>query len=278
MSITAKIRHILHPVQGEIWCLHRVVTERSSFPSNRELEITPDYLDSLISSYIQRGFQFVSVEDIVSDVDRRPWDLRRKKRVAISFDDGFVDVYQNAFPIFKKYHVPFTIYLVGNYPEGQSDLWWIQMEQLSGSDIPAFEHLMKELYQAEDNMRDLMHQKTNSTPDLNLCEQLSLSWNQLKEMVSSGLCTIGCHSMTHPGLTRIPKDQVQWELTESRRVIESHLPVRVKHFSYPHSMESMDIQALLKETGYRSATLGYGGTVRKGDNLFKLNRRYIVQP
>lgn len=278
MSITAKIRHILHPVQGEIWCLHRVVTERSSFPSNRELEITPDYLDSLISSYIQRGFQFVSVEDIVSDVDRRPWDLRRKKRVAISFDDGFVDVYQNAFPIFKKYHVPFTIYLVGNYPEGQSDLWWIQMEHLAGSDIPAFERLMKELYQAQDNMRDLMHQKTNSTPDLNLCEQLSLSWDQLKEMVSSGLCTIGCHSMTHPGLTRIPKEQVLWELTESRRVIESHLPVQVEHFSYPHSMESPDIQAQLKETGYHSATLGYGGTIRKGDNLFKLNRRYIVQP
>lgn len=278
MSIIAKIKHILHPVQGEIWCLHRVLTERSPFPSNRELEITPDFLESLIFGHLQRGFQFVSVDDIVSDVDRRPWDLRRKKRVAISFDDGFVDVYQNAFPIFQKYHIPFTIYLVGSYPEGQSDLWWIQMEQLAGSDISAFERMMKELYQAKDNMRDLMHQKTNSSPDTNLCERLSLSWEQLEEMVSSGLCTIGSHSMTHPGLTRIPKEQVLWELTESRRVIESHLPVRVKHFSYPHSMESKDIQAQIKEAGYFSATLGYGGTIRKGDNLFKLNRRYIVQP
>ena len=76
----------------------------------------------------------------------------------------------------------------------------------------------------------------------------------------------------------INKDEILYELTESKRVIESHLHISIKHFSYPHSMENHVIQELLKKTGYETATMGYGGTIRKGDNLYKINRRYIVQP
>ena len=257
--------------------MHRVVPERSRFPSNRELEITPDFLEQSILRFQNDGFQFVPIDDIISSISCRKWDLLRKKRINISFDDGFKDIYEYAFPIFKKYHIPFTLYLVGSFPEGLSDLWWIQMEQLMASDVSAFEELMKDIYRSDKNMREAMHEMTASTPDYALCKQLSLSWEQLREMVASGLCTVGCHSMTHPGLSRISHDELRWELTESKRVIESNLPVKVKHFSYPHSMENSFIQKLLKESGYESATLGYGGTIRKGDNPYKLNRRYFIQ-
>lgn len=277
MSLATKVRHFLHPVQGEIWCLHRVVSERSLFPSNRELEITPEFLEGTIVDYQRCGFQFVPIDEIVSDIVCRPWDLRRRKRVNISFDDGFKDVYEQAFPIFRKYGIPFTIYLVGNFPEGESDLWWIQMEQWAKSDVDTFEKLTKEIYLSDRNMRDVMHEKTETSPDSNLCRDLSLSWEQLREMIDSGLCTIGCHSMTHPGLTRITGEEVYRELAESKQLIEEKLSVKVRHFSYPHSMESAAIQAMLQKTGYESATLGYGGTIRKGDNLYRLNRRYIVQ-
>ena len=277
MPITSKVKHILHPIQGEIWCLHRVVTRRSIFPGNRELEITPDYLERLIAEHQQCGYLFVSMDEIVDNIHRCPLDLRRKKRVNITFDDGFHDVYDNAFPILKKHHIPFTVYLVGNFPEGTSDIWWIQLERYANGNVDWFEKTMKEIYQSSRNMRDVMHEITRSVPDHGLCEKLALTWEQLKEMVDSGLCTLGAHSMTHPGLTRISADEVRDELMESKRIIEEHLPIKVKHFSYPHSMENLKIQTLLKETGYKTATMGYGGKVRNGDNLYKLNRRYITQ-
>lgn len=278
MSLKAKIKHLFHPIQGEIWCLHRVVQERSLFPSNRELEITPVFLERMIVDYQRQGFRFVSIDYIVSSIGYRPWDLRRNKQVNVSFDDGFKDIYENAFPIFKKYHIPFTIYLVGNFPEGQSDLWWIQLERLMGDNVGAFEELMGKIYHSDRNMRDVMHKKTASMPDPSLCKELSLTWEQLQEMVDSGLCTVGCHSMTHPGLTRISDEEVYQELLEGKQIIESKLSLKVKHFSYPHSMENARIQSILKETGFESATLGFGGTIRKGDNLYRLNRKYIVQP
>ena len=269
---------MFHPIQGEIWCLHRVVRERSLFPSNRELEITPEFLERTVVDYQRQGFQFVPIDVIVSKIGCKPWDLRRKKQVNISFDDGFRDIYDSAFPIFKKYQIPFTVYLVGNFPDGQSDLWWIQLEQLMGGNMDTFEKMMGTIYHSDRNMRDIMHELTASTPDPNLCKALSLSWEQLQEMIDSGLCTVGCHSMTHPGLTRIPDEQVFRELLEGRQIIESKLSVKVKHFSYPHSMENARIQEILKETGFESATLGFGGSIRKGDNPYRLNRRYLVQP
>ena len=247
------------------------------FPRNRELEITPDYLVTLITEHLHNGYKFVSLDEIVKDIHRKPLDLRKQKRINVTFDDGFHDVYDNAFPILKRYGIPFTIYLVGDFPEGISDIWWIQLEQYADSNVDWFEKTINGIYQSDRNMRDVMHEKTGSEPDYCLCQKLALTWEQLREMVDSGLCTIGAHSMTHPGLTRIPINEVRHELTESKRIIEEHLPIRVEHFSYPHSMENSEIQTLLKETGYKTATMGYGGKVRKGDNLYKLNRRYIIQ-
>lgn len=278
MSLITKIRHFLHPIQGEIWCLHRVVSERSIFPSNRELEVTPDYLKQFIEEYRKRGFAFVPIDDIVTDLGSHPCDLRKKKRVNISFDDGFRDVYENAFPLFKQLNVPFTIYLTSDFPEGVANVWWIQLEQFVAGDVSRFEKLAKEAYLSEKNMRDVIHERTGMVPDHRLCKSLSLSWEQLQEMVDSGLCTVGSHTMAHPGLTRISNDDMHTELTQSKEIIEKHLSIHVRHFSYPHSMENEGVQKAVRQAGYLSAALGYGGTVRKGDNPYRLNRKYIVQP
>ena len=53
-----KLSHLFHPVQGEMWCLHRVVEQRSEYPSNRELELTPSYLEALILRSRREGFVF----------------------------------------------------------------------------------------------------------------------------------------------------------------------------------------------------------------------------
>ena len=226
--------------------------------------------------YQSEGFEFVGLDEIVKDSQRNFWGLRKKKRVNVSFDDGFRDVYETAFPILKKYQIPFTVYLIGSFPEGKCDLWWIQMERLFENPTD-FERCMKELYQSQQNMRDLMHSLTDSEADYTLCEQLALTWEQLGEMVASGLCTMGSHSMTHPGLTRVPMKVVQQELEESKRIIEAHLPITVRHLSYPHSMTNQEIQQMVKSSGYVSATLGYGGNIRVKDHPYQLYRHYIVQ-
>ena len=230
----------------------------------------------MILDYQKRGYEFVCMDDLIGFVNAKGLDFRKKKRVVLSFDDGFRDLYDNAFPVLRKYNVPFTVYLVSDLPDGKADVWWIQLERLSNGNVERFEELMKKIYQSPQNMKEVMHQMTDSSVDLELCKKLTLTWGQLREMVDSGLCTVGGHTKTHSGLTRVSNERVLYELTESRNSIESRLSVKVKHFSSPHSMEDESIRFLVKEVGYETAVIGYGGSVRRGDDLYRLKRRYIV--
>lgn len=265
-----QISHLFHPVLGEMWCLHRVVKKRSDYPSNRVLELTPSFLEGLIREYKSEGYEFVGIDQLLSSNPILP-----KKRINVSFDDGFRDVYQNAFPLFVKYHIPFTIFLTTDFPDGKADMWWIQMEL--GRSVKEFEHLMKQVYDSGRPMAGAMHALTGTLPDLQLCKSLALSWPEIQEMVDSGLCTIGSHTVTHSGLNRIGTDACRCELEESRQVIKEKLGLDAIHLSYPHSMEDEGVRKMAAETGYVSASLGYGGSIRKGDDRYRLHRKFIVQ-
>lgn len=268
--LKSTISHLFHPVQGEMWCLHRVVKQRSEYPSNRELELTPAFLEALILQRQREGFAFVSIDTLLDSQSVFP-----QKRVNITFDDGFRDVYQNAFPIFLKYRIPFTIFLTTDFPEGKADIWWIQLEQ--GRSVEDFERLMKQVYESGKPMAGEMHALTETSPDLQICRTLALSWQELREMVDSGLCTIGSHTVSHPGLTRIGAEACRQELETSRQVIKDRLGLDAVHLSYPHSMEDDAVRTSVTEAGFISAVLGYGGSIRKGDDRYRLHRKFIVQ-
>lgn len=291
-KISNKIYRLLHPVVGEIWCLHRVLPNRSWALPNRELEITPDYLEQLILSYMGDGYRFVSIDNIVERLKKMRWPWQ-KKMVNISFDDGFRDIYEYAYPIFKKYNIPFTIYLTTAFPEGKAEIWWIQLEQLIANNTTLvvqdkeyqcrtadekrqlFNVLIQQIYQSSDTPSEVFKQWfADYQIDM---DNLALTWDELAEMFSSGLLTVGSHTLSHPMLTKIPTEEIRQELLESKNLIEQHLSISVNHFSYPHSAYNMEIANELRLIGYKSATLGYGGSIRRGVESMLLNRKYIVQ-
>ncbi|MGM9837769.1 MAG: polysaccharide deacetylase family protein [Paludibacteraceae bacterium] len=242
--------------------------------------------------------QFVSLDMIYNRRNslRFPW---QKPMVNISFDDGFKDIYQYAFPIFKKYAIPFTIYLTTDFPDGKANLWWIRLEQIiethtqivlsNGQSFACetieqkqstYERICKQIYDSSSTPTEAFYvllasyvvtAKWNST-------SYTLSWSELQEMLDSGLLTIGSHTITHPMLTKIDMANIQQELLDSKQRTEQMLPVRVRHFSYPHSAMSAMVEKEVGKAGYLSATLGYGGTIRKNDNPYVWNRQYIIQP
>ena len=54
--------------------------------------------------------------------------------LAITFDDGFKDGYESAYPILKKYNVPAVFYLIGNACETNPlIIWWIAIEEVINS-------------------------------------------------------------------------------------------------------------------------------------------------
>lgn len=113
--------YLTHPIIGEVWELHRVTNDRSTDERYAPYDISPQRLESLIVEYKKRGYTFVSIEEIRSRLlNVQTWckAICASKCVAITLDDGYRDNYENAYPIFKKYDVPFCIYVTTGYIGG----------------------------------------------------------------------------------------------------------------------------------------------------------------
>ena len=268
VKIWRKLFRLSHVIQGEIWCLHRVVKPRSPQPSNCDLEISPDYLLQLISEKRRQRYSFVSMDDLLNNSQY----LLPRKRIVISFDDGFADIYTNAFPILRKLNVPFILFLSPAFMERETYPWWLQLEYCY-SDPLEYEHELKKIFD------DPMDMQLHYEKDYPLYQpDKMLTWPQIEEMIQSGLCTIGAHGTHHNSLIRIDGKSAKTELLESKKRLEERLKIQVQHMSYPNSEQNASVQQLVKEVGFLSACIGYGGSIRRGDNPFCLNRKYITQP
>lgn len=98
---------LTHPVIGEVWQLHRVTDEQSVQQRVRDYEITPARLESLIVEYLHKGYEFISIAEAAERMTGKDG----KKFVAVTLDDGYANNYEIAYPIFKKYNIPFCIYV-----------------------------------------------------------------------------------------------------------------------------------------------------------------------
>lgn len=106
---------LTHPVMGEVWQLHRVTEEHSVQARVRDYEITPARLESLIVEYQRKGYEFISMAEVAERMKGKDG----KKFVAVTLDDGYANNYEEAYPIFKKYHVPFCIYVCRGMVTGE---------------------------------------------------------------------------------------------------------------------------------------------------------------
>ena len=92
-----------------ILALHRVVTEAAWSQSlYKPMMVTEGQFESLLDM-IRRNYHPVSLSAAVRQI--RQGRKFRPGTVAITFDDGYLDVYQHAYPLLKAYDIPATLFL-----------------------------------------------------------------------------------------------------------------------------------------------------------------------
>lgn len=282
------IARLLSPLTrgtGAILMLHHVAPGApADFEPNRILRVTPEFLDQTIRQILEAGFEVLSLDEVEqrlkSGAQGRPF-------VAFTLDDAYKDNLVHAYPVFKKYGVPFTVYAPTDYIDGNGDLWWLGLERA----IARLEHLdltidgVAETFSMRDTgektaaydriywwlraidetvarqiVRDLCAKAGVCLASL--CRVLVMNWDELRELASDPLVTIGGHTRRHYAVGRLSARAARAEIVEGVVRLETELARPVRHFSFPFGDENSagprDF-AMARELGFATAV-----TTRKG--------------
>jgi peptidoglycan/xylan/chitin deacetylase (PgdA/CDA1 family) len=113
---------------GAILMLHHVRPRRGGeFRPNQGLEVTPEFLLQTIEWLRSKAIDIVSLDEMHRRLTERDFGRRF---ACITFDDGYRDNREWAYPILKAHQAPFAIYIPTSFPDRRGKLWWLALEKV----------------------------------------------------------------------------------------------------------------------------------------------------
>jgi peptidoglycan/xylan/chitin deacetylase (PgdA/CDA1 family) len=245
--------------------------------------------------HLCKYYDVVSIDEIISDIKNKQINA---KKIALTFDDGYVDFYEKAWPLLKKYNVPATVYITTEFIDKRQWMWPDKVRVMLNNtahtkvDVPTIGKLHLNEQDFEKNwhiisdcclslkepdrnrflieLAEILEVAIDEHPPINFS---ALTWEQLSIMSYEGL-NIGSHTVTHPILTNISHEQLSFELSESKRIIEQKLDIEVKGVCYPNGMPN-DVSSVVieaaRENRYLYGLIAYKDKVSYSD-IFKTDR------
>lgn len=209
---------------------HRVVNDATEAGVHGTY-VTKDIFEKQMEYLKSQGYETVTFKDLVNNGYKKRFD-RDKKWIMLTFDDGYTDNYDIAYPILKKYGYRGIIYLVSDLDYNRWDV----------------------------------EEKSNPERKFSL-----MSIDQLKELKEYGI-EFGGHTKTHPRLGKISLDDAKKEIEESKAVLEERLDEKLISFAFPYGDLNEDVKAIAKNVGYEFAVATDSGSLIFSEDLYEIRR------
>jgi peptidoglycan/xylan/chitin deacetylase (PgdA/CDA1 family) len=192
-----------------VLCYH-AVSER--WPAS--LSVTPEAFERQVRLLSRSGFEGETFDRATS---RAP----DGRRVAITFDDAYLSVFELAKPILDDAGFPATVFVPTDYPArpGQPMAW-------DGIDKWAGGPYERELR--------------------------PMSWEQLGMLADAGW-EIGSHTCSHPRLSSLTDEDLALELVESRLAVAERLNRPCNTLAYPYGDHDVRVVEAARVAGYVAA-------------------------
>lgn len=155
------------------------------------------------------------------------------KYAILTFDDGYLDNYTILFPLLKKYNFKAVIYPVTDL---DYNIW--------------------------DNEEHFPFEKK-----LQL-----MSWDQMREMLKSGLVEFGGHTRNHCDLLVVDREIAFNEIKECKEILEKELNREVLSFSYPFGRFNDSHKIMLRDIRYKYGVAIESGPANFGEEPYSIRR------
>lgn len=248
---------LFRPVTNDlaaIFTLHRIHDPAHGIHGH-----TPEFLRTTLHYLKQEGYNFVSLEDVYRRLRGEIPPLR--KAVVFTMDDGFIDQATIAAPIFAEFNCPLTIFLITGFLDRKLWPWDDQVSyvfsatkqrkftiRIGSNNIPYetistdqrvlnakdFRNRVKLVTESEmlQALDDLSRNAEVIIPEEPIFPYLPMTWDMARKLEKDGVA-FAPHTVSHPILSRLTPERVQYEISESWRRVREELSHPLPIFAYP---------------------------------------------
>ena len=182
----------------------------------------------------------VRVVSLTAVADENRGCSNHENEAVLTFDDGFRNVYEHAFPVLQNYGFPATVFLVTDYCE-KTNSWPGQTIRIDGEPL--------------------------------------LRWSEIQEMSRAGI-SFGSHTRTHPDLRKLSIKQAEEELANSKKAIADATGLPVDTFAYPYGAYDAALRTLARQHFRLACSTRLGFVKRDSDPfaLERIEMYYFQSP
>jgi len=282
----------------QILTYHRLTVSHDPFFPGLSAEVFAQHVRFLSENYC-----LVDLGHLVRDL--RSGQPIPSNAVALTFDDGYRDNFDLAFPILRQYQAPATIFLTTGFVGGNNALWndkvSFSLRQTRCRHLSFAYHgehyyplvTIEDRLSASEKLRTLLRQVPHADRLAimgDLFAQLhvdsfqdiggdALTWDQVRQMKKNRI-SFGAHTVTHPILSHLPLCDAKREILESKQKIEQELDTPVELFAYPDGGPGTFDDAIInivREAGFTAAVTTMFGTNTARTNCYSLRRSGLVE-
>jgi peptidoglycan/xylan/chitin deacetylase (PgdA/CDA1 family) len=278
--------------RGAIFTLHHVRPEEaSSFSPNAHLEITPVFLDAVLSRLKSDGYRFVSLADIPALLSAP---AHRQPFAAFTLDDGYRNNLAYATPVFERHEAPFTIFVAKGLVERTHTIWWETLTALLRKETKlsfdfgngletvdaaataekhrAFARFARYIHGHDEHQQDETAAvlaidamaRAHGIDPVEIVDDLVMGAPELNLLDASPLASLGAHTVSHRAVARLSDEEVRDEMVRSSDYVEAISGHRPRTFAYPYGTREAVTQrqaAIARDLGFALAVTTQPGVV-----------------
>jgi sugar transferase (PEP-CTERM/EpsH1 system associated) len=296
-----RIKAMIEPSSLRVLTYHRVLplAESLQYPF-QGMMMAQDLFEAQMA-YLVRHYTVLDLNEAIRLLQegRLP-----RRAVTVTFDDGYGDNFDYAWPILKKYRIPATFFLVTGVLDRTVRLWWDEVARdirrlgeksdFRGGhpeDLPSWMvPLLADLRRGGDCRRiaqRVVH-RLNNLPRQERLESVDalrarvqvttgdqpepmLTWEQVREMHRSGM-QVGAHTVSHAFIDELDDAGAEMEIQGSVDRIQEQLHVPTRVFSFPRGRFRAGLEAIFQKAGIAAAVTTEIGRNAAGCDPMTLKR------
>ena len=288
-----------------ILLFHGVINKHTNSVRNyNRKHIDVDYFEKVIKEFSEFG-NVISMDELI--LLQKKGEGIKERSFIVTFDEGFANNLEIAAPILREYNIPATFYVTTDFIDNNSMSWIDRIEYvIEKTEVKSISlSWLRENVNIENNLNKIealdeirRYVKSNSNFNVNefisqLYQQLDeievfssddildrkMNWEELKELNSYPLFTIGGHTHSHPIMAFLSDEKLEDEVSKCLNLLKSKAEISATHFSYPEGQSNHyneNVIRKLKEKGIICCPSAIDGVNYLSEDLFNLKRITIV--